>query len=54
MIAAYYLVAMWCTFISGAFVHHLVTPQVIDDTKTYRIGIDYINGATTSMCEETK
>lgn len=52
MIAAYYLVGMWFTFMSGAFVHHLVTPERVTQVENYRIGVDYISGAPHSFCED--
>ncbi len=44
MIAAYYLVAGWFAFMTGAFVHHLVTP-----TENYIIPAYYDVGPN---CEE--
>lgn len=54
MIAAYYLVGMWFTFMSGAFVHHLITPERVEQVSNYRIGVDLTTGATKSFCADVE
>lgn len=49
----YLIAAMWFSFLSGSFVHHLVRGERNNDAPTavYHIGVDYY-GKTVSTCQE--
>lgn len=53
MVTAYFLVAMWASFVFGA-AGHAVVEDLKQDHKTtvYKVGVDYESGRTHSVCEE--
>lgn len=51
----YYLVAMWFSFMTGAFAHHLInnnSSRYVDPVHVTRIGVDYQSGTTLSTCDQ--